>query len=178
MRKVITLIFILTTFFSYSQEISRSIYPASGGSVKSDQGYTVDWTMGTHFSQIVIDEFHITEGFQQGDYKKISSVEDVIEIAGANLQTVFPQESKSLSCSVFPIPTSGQLFLNIGQDDFETAKITVYDRIGKEVMRTQINAEDKEKVQITGIQNLPPGAYFIQVSPSNFPSQTLKFIKV
>ncbi len=175
MKKIFTLIFIFTTLLTYSQEISRSTNSSSGGIIKNDKGYTVSWTIGGQFSQMVKEGHHLTEGFQQGNFKKTSLPEETIEIV-ENPKTISSKEKYNLSCSVFPNPTKGQLFLNIEADDFQTAEIIVYNKIGKEVIRTQASA--KGKIQISGIQDLPAGAYFIQIVPSNQSSQTLKFIKV
>ena len=176
MKKLITIVFLFVISFSHAQEISRSTYSSAGASAKNDQGYSVNWTMGAQFSQIVKDKNHLTEGFQQGILsKKASPVE--LRRSETSSPDTSPLQTATLNFTAYPNPTSDRLYLDLGQEEFQGGSLKLFDQSGKMISAQVINAGTSESIEITNVQALLPGNYLLQII-SPHASTSIKFIKI
>lgn len=181
-KTVITYTLLFSAVVCASQEVSRSIQSSSGGHIKNNQGYTIEWTFGAQFSQTVKSENHLTEGFQQGSLNKQKIVETLkreqLNISEDNLDNSIKSIiNPSLAISVFPNPTIKNLFINIEEGDIDHATIYVYDSNGKPVITQNIGLENSQQIEVRSISTLPAGHYFLQIK-SRSSSEFISFVKV
>lgn len=165
-----------------SQEISRSTQPSAGASAKNAQGYSMTWTMGAQFSQIVKDNNHLTEGFQQGDLqpviKRSEEQAQALQLVSTK-KTITDNRTRDIpfDMTIYPNPTVEKLSVSFKQD-FPEAEIFIFDHTGKKILNQTIVTTQGASISIQKIDQLPAGHYFIQVIAANHSSKSLPFVKV
>ena len=174
-------LFCFTALVFAQENIAQSTLSTSGGSITNNQGYTLDWTAGTPFRNTIIEDFHLTEGFQQGIFpvKVIRNFNKETELDIIDKELVNSNANTSkLTFHSYPNPTKNQLYIAYDSDETDQVSIIILDQVGKSLWSQKAMLEPNTRIQVNGIDQLQPGHYFIQVIPSKTPSQTLAFIKI
>ena len=162
----------------FAQQISQSTNASASGYAQNTEGFSVDWTMATPFTTVVLsDDHHLTEGFQQGN---------IIAATLADSATVRQSEQGTISESLllsainfelFPNPTSDQLFLRLDASTPESLEIRVIQSTGKQVLSQSAHCLPGQKLKINGIEYLPPGTYFVHIDHPSEKISPLHFVK-
>ncbi len=65
------------------------------------------------------------------------------------------------AASIFPNPSSGNIFLDFGNKNFGKAKVSFSDVIGSVLLETTISASGKQMLDVSGFSN---GIYFVRIN--------------
>ena len=178
----ISIIILCLPFISLSQSVSSSIISSAGGKATSDQGVTLDWTMGEIFSPTMKNDFHVTSGFQQGNLsKKAPSTSkeliqpEVFQNDSSNID--LEVEVVKMEVTVFPNPTAERLWVKYNGEDITPCQINIFNINGKKVFSQVVELGENQKREINHIQNLPANQYLLQLK-INEKIITKKFTKI
>jgi hypothetical protein len=70
-------------------------------------------------------------------------------------------EFTNTSFSVFPVPASGNLYLEFGSCGFGTAEVSIYTVLGSSMIETRIPASGRQKLDVSGLSK---GVYFVKLT--------------
>lgn len=168
------------TLVSFGQNISLDAQASASGFAKDQQGISVDWTLGFSFAQVVQQEHHLTEGFQQGNLLLNNTIlPDTATFRESAVETI--SESSLLNLflvTVYPNPTTSSIFLQVGDlDKAQQMDIFIYDLEGKQLFSQSQIVYPQQKISIQSIENFPPGVYSLNLIVEGDNLQTLAFIK-
>jgi hypothetical protein len=150
MKKIFTLLCLISTIFTQAQSISANLVSTSGGSFY--QIYAkMDWAIG----ETVIETYnannnYLTQGFIQGSSTSLNAVKEH-QFIGINLE-------------LFPNPFSSGIQINFtGMSNTQKPSVLIFDILGKEVFRkNDLGIENKLE-----LDQLSAGVYLVKISINN-----------
>lgn len=78
--------------------------------------------------------------------------------------TLSVNEVLNNAISIYPNPSSGNIFLDFGKKNFGKAEVSVSDVLGKAILKTNFTATGKQKLNVSEIGT---GIYFIKINTSS-----------
>jgi len=111
-------------------------------------------------------------------YEQRKTTRQVLRTPTINTSDNINAAIKNNGLSVFPNPTSNELFIQVNDSDFKhAANITIYDMTGKVIMQTTKSIEDiKFHEWKFNVGSFADGAYLLRVSNENGIDYQEKFI--
>jgi len=181
MKKVLLIALLCCYGVLYSQDISRSTQVSSGGHNKNDKGYTLEWSVGGQFSQVIKSSHHLTEGFQQGTLTLKDEViqkrsnDNIVENSSKDQSTIQP----SWKIRAYPNPSTNHLYIDIIQEDFQGAIVYIYNLNGHQLAQQEIKSKSSSSsVLINSISSLPAGHYLLKITSPQASTTTISFVKI
>jgi hypothetical protein len=141
MKNTFLTVFLLLTFFSYAQSISKSVM-GMAGKTQSNGGISVSWTAG----EPVV-------GLMTGDGNQLGNG----YYPSLDVQTLSKEDfTMEVTVKVYPNPTSN--FLYAEQKDLHQLRINIVDFNGRVVLENNINSGGQ-----INLSNFSNGIYVVQV---------------
>ncbi len=179
----------LSSTIFFGQQISRSTLSTAGDLSKSETGISLTWTVGEVFSETIQSEYHVTGGFQQGVLAKSIStdatdavIENETEEKEETKSNLEIQKTNSISQEVvitlFPNPTTNQIWLKSNQEDVQEYTVSVFDLSGKKIFQQKISLKNSNQIGIQQIEKLNSGNYVLQLIDDSQKVTTKKFTKI
>ena len=140
-------IFLLFTFTSFSQEVSRSTISIVGNSNSTPNGYYVNQSVGQLSTTGFAEMFNqsIVQGYQQPTGMKI-------------IDTSIEKETLRL----YPVPVTNELNLVFSLSLEGKCMVELFDRLGRLVLNTELTINDF-KTSIS-LENLASSTYTIKIT--------------
>jgi hypothetical protein len=161
MKKIITLIFIISAFQANSQLISANLVSSAGGSFY--QIYAkMDWAIG----ETVIETYnannnYLTQGFIQG--------------ANTSLNSIRENQFNGISMKLYPNPFSTMIHIDfIGLSNSQKTSILIFDILGKEIFRKD-NLGIENSIDL---EHLSAGFYLVNIQINNLNYSTYRIEKL
>jgi hypothetical protein len=155
MRKPFLLIFLLGSFKLQAQNNT-----VSGGGQASGTGGSVSYTVGQiAYAALTGTNGSLIQGVQQPyEISIVTSLEDL---------------AIDIKAQVYPNPTTDQLVLSVGTEDYKNLRYLLVDLQGK-VIKTDRIINSNSTLDVTKLSN---GTYFLRVLSNNKPIKTFQVIK-
>jgi hypothetical protein len=162
MKRIITLLIILTSFSAVAQQVSPEVI-ASAGDHFENEDISISWTLGEPVIATLDAEYILTQGFHQ-DLYIITSVDEI--------------EITEFSVNVYPNPTRDLVNIAIQQDSkqAEAATIQLMDTKGSIIKEINKSKEDNSPTQFN-LASYERSNYFLRVI-MNGKIKTYKIIKI
>jgi len=160
MKKLITLLTVLTISFSFGQTTIKKSSISSGGGIVTQGNTTVLYTVG----EVVVQEqtvgnTHLSEGFIGPDMAALLGIEDYTQLDGVK---------------AYPNPVQNNL--NINLSDYNNYEIHLFDLNGKELLT--VNIEDDIETQLN-LSQFRTGMYIMTIiDKENKKASTIKIQKL
>jgi len=160
MKKLLTILAILTISFSFGQTAIKKSSLSSGGGVVTQGNLTMLYTVGEiAVQENTVGTVHLSEGFIGPDMTALLGIEDYTELEGVK---------------AFPNPVQDNL--NVSLSDYNNYEIHLFDLNGKELMT--VNIEDAIETQLN-LSQLRTGMYIMTIiDRDNKQAKTLKIQKL
>jgi hypothetical protein len=160
MKKIITLLVLLTISFSFGQTTIKKSSISSGGGIVTQGNTTVLYTIGeVAVQENTVGTVHLSEGFIGPDMAALLDIEDYTQLQGIN---------------AYPNPV--QTDLNISLPEYNNYELYLYDLNGKQLIST--NIEDDNQT-ILNLSSQKTGMYLlIIIDRKNKKSTSLKIQKL
>lgn len=167
MRKLLIAASMLAGIYVSGQSISSDVEASAGASFTED-GYTIDWTVGELSTQTyypiggVVENYMLTEGFHQpnnfwGDYEPHDEAAGIEELAA--------------ECNVYPNPVSEKLYIEMIIEDEASYTAQIMDITGNIVSKSEFNTQKHE----INMQHCNAGIYLLKVYNNQ---KIVKIIKI
>ena len=155
MRKPFLLIFLLGSFKLQAQNNT-----VSGGGQASGTGGSVSYTVGQiAYAALTGTNGSLIQGVQQPyEISIVTSLEDL---------------AIDIKAQVYPNPTTDQLVLSVGTEEYKNLRYLLVDLQGK-VIKTDRIINSNSTLDVTKLSN---GTYFLRVLSNNKPIKTFQVIK-
>ena len=155
MRKPFLLILLLGSFKLQAQNNT-----VSGGGQASGTGGSVSYTVGQiAYAALTGTNGSLIQGVQQPyEISIVTSLEDL---------------AIDIKAQVYPNPTTDQLVLSVGTEDYKNLRYLLVDLQGK-VIKTDRIINSNSTLDVTKLSN---GTYFLRVLSNNKPIKTFQVIK-
>jgi hypothetical protein len=160
MKKIITLLVLLTISFSFGQTTIKKSSISSGGGIVTQGNTTVLYTIGeVAVQENTVGTVHLSEGFIGPGMAALLDIEDYTQLQGIN---------------AYPNPV--QTDLNISLPEYNNYELYLYDLNGKQLIST--NIEDDNQT-ILNLSSQKTGMYLlIIIDRKNKKSTSLKIQKL
>ena len=127
MKKIITLLVLLTISFSFGQTTIKKSSISSGGGIVTQGNTTVLYTIGeVTVQENTVGTVHLSEGFIGPDMAALLDIEDYTQLQGIN---------------AYPNPV--QTDLNISLPEYNNYELYLYDLNGKQLISTNIEDDNQ-----------------------------------
>ncbi len=178
MKVTLTIFWLILAVNVFGQDISHHSQTSASGFAKTDQGVSVDWSLGVSFAQVVQSDHHLTEGFHQGNFTPINIVTDTIGFR-QQAEESSPESltEDNIQFQIFPNPTSDFLYLRNENANTQDLNLVILNADGSLVYKQSVSLLPNQKIEVNNIIDLPSGFYFIQINSVHTTLKTLKFIK-
>jgi len=155
MRKPFLLIFLLGSFKLQAQNNT-----VSGGGQASGTGGSVSYTVGQiAYAALTGTNGSLIQGVQQPyEISIVTSLEDL---------------AIDIKAQVYPNPTTDQLVLSVGTEEYKNLRYLLVDLQGK-VIKTDRIINSNSTLDVSKLSN---GTYFLRVLSNNKPIKTFQVIK-
>lgn len=178
MKIILTIFWLTLSVSAFCQDISHHSQTSASGFAKTDQGLSVDWSMGVSFSQVIQSDHHLTEGFHQGNLANTNEITDTIVFRQAQEESITETLTEDdIHFQIFPNPTSDFLYLRNDNANTQELNLVILNADGSQVLKQRVSLLPNQKTDVNNIINLPSGFYFIQINSLQSTLKTLKFIK-
>jgi len=159
-------------FAAYSQQVSRSLISSAGKSSVSKSGVTATWSVGEVFGSTAEHGYYVTEGFQQG----VLLMEDVIVENDVEVSETPVVEQVELNVKVYPTIVSERLYFELNTSEAKTITTRVVSLNGQ-LINVASHTMEGSTFEISNVNDLPSGTYFLQVAVDGQWLNAEKFIK-
>lgn len=164
-----------------AQNISSEVISSAGDYSATDNGVSINWTIGEIYGETIIGEHHLTAGFQQGELlNKIDEVvmerSDSSIIDNYNTISDLQQGATNLEVIVYPNPTTDFIRLKFNDPISEELSLLIYDSTGGLKIRQSIQAGQSD-ISLLAISDLSAGVYYIKLFDSEKERETIPFVK-
>jgi hypothetical protein len=156
MKTTITLLFVLFAVFTIR---AQDAMVASGGNA-SGAGGSASYSVGQAF---YTNNSSSTGSLVQG----VQQAFEIITLSNPELTAV------TLFAVAYPNPTTDKIVLSLGNLDLTALSYVLYDLTGRIVLNALVQGFETE----IAVQNLPWGAYILQLNKNNTELKTFKIIK-
>jgi len=144
MKKLVTLLTLLTISFSFGQTTIKKSSLSSGGGVVTQGNITMLYTVGEiAVQEQTVGTVHLSEGFIGPDMAALLDIEDYTQLEGVR---------------AYPNPVQNNL--NISLSDYNNYEIYLFDLNGKELLT--VNIEDDIATQLN-LSQLKTGMYIMTI---------------
>lgn len=148
MKKITSILILFISISAFSQTAIKKSSIDSGGATTTNGTVTMVYTMG----EVAVQEntngtVHISEGFLSPDMISTVGLEDYTQLAGVQL---------------YPNPATD--FVNLSFPKVANYDISIYDLLGKEITRYQVNNSNAQRITLG---QLPNAVYFVLIKNEN-----------
>jgi hypothetical protein len=160
MKKIITLLVLLSISFSFGQTTIKKSSLSSGGGVVTQGNTTVLYTVGEiAVQENTVGTVHLSEGFIGPDMAQLLGIQDYTQLEGV---------------SAFPNPV--QDHLNVTYSNYNNYETHLFDLNGKELLK--VNVEDDTATQLN-LSEFKTGMYIMTIiDRTNKKATTIKIQKL
>ena len=166
MRNVSLFLFGLFLFSGLNaQSIERDVIASAGGYFENDE-ISISWTLGEVITETVStsdNRIILTQGFQQPDnVAKLKAPTDEVKLP----------DMTSISMSLFPNPTTDNVYLTIKSEEIERVTLDLVDMNGRILYSEQLDLTNNRISNYTlDISRLPAATYMVLLTDNNTRAQ-------